>query len=843
MYEGADGEIVITTRMDNSKISKQLQALKDKLESQKIDLEITTIDYEYAKKQIEWLEKDLESAKQSEERINAELQKQIELRDQLKGEGKDTSVNNEVINELYDNLSNARDKVINITDEWLKQDDALTKIELKQKKQINNIEQTENKIADLVNETDRAGKNIDLSPLFNKMEKSLTKISKKVSRIGLSMLGIRSLYGMISSSASYIKNNNKELANSMARIQAVIDAIVGGVMTQMLPAIEELLPTIEEIANVIYSIVSTLLQYALPIIKKIVGWIGLLIKWIGRLLGDFIGIDMSSNQLEFNLRKSTKQAKELRKQLMGFDEMNILSENGTTGVLGNLGSSLGEIKNEKTAYQTELNEAYSDINELEKDLNEMGYVSVTTNKELNETREQLEKFINDAIYFNRIEEKNGIVHIFDEAGREIQFTRKEWLRLVDDIGHRRVTSRNISIWQKARNELQKLQARKELDLPERESTSGTGHTGGGRHDTAVTDYEKLLEKISKGENLKEFAVSVDKTGTYILKRGKEVYKITKTQFNHLEKMFENNKVVGEVQDIVKEASTGLEKTLNGTSNTTDIINDIIRNGIAYVKDQLKGATIVYENGMYKVQTVSGKTYTLTKEQYNEYKDTFLKGIPVMEKKATDSAKTIENQNKTSAKNSQDAWSNAFTNIGNSATNGAKAIADKINEILGDDNSDDIVNSTTNALQEASKTINNFKFPTKKVKVEPDTSNFLTKLKTAINNSASALALAVQLTIASTGGKKGAKGLLVNPPRLAVGGIINRPGRGVAIGGERGAEAVVPLTDSQQMALLGETIGKHVTVVATVPVYVGNRQIAREVRKINAEDEFGYNGGL
>lgn len=82
------------------------------------------------------------------------------------------------------------------------------------------------------------------------------------------------------------------------------------------------------------------------------------------------------------------------------------------------------------------------------------------------------------------------------------------------------------------------------------------------------------------------------------------------------------------------------------------------------------------------------------------------------------------------------------------------------------------------------------------------------------------------------------------PRLAKGGIINMPGRGVPVGGaiagERGAEAVIPLTDSQQMALIGEAIGKYVNINATVPVYVGNRQIAREIKRINAENDFAYN---
>ena len=82
------------------------------------------------------------------------------------------------------------------------------------------------------------------------------------------------------------------------------------------------------------------------------------------------------------------------------------------------------------------------------------------------------------------------------------------------------------------------------------------------------------------------------------------------------------------------------------------------------------------------------------------------------------------------------------------------------------------------------------------------------------------------------------------PRLKVGGIINMPNKGTmlgsAIGGESGKEGVLPLTDTQAMAELGREIGRWININATVPVYVGNRQIAREVRRINAEDDFAYN---
>jgi len=82
------------------------------------------------------------------------------------------------------------------------------------------------------------------------------------------------------------------------------------------------------------------------------------------------------------------------------------------------------------------------------------------------------------------------------------------------------------------------------------------------------------------------------------------------------------------------------------------------------------------------------------------------------------------------------------------------------------------------------------------------------------------------------------------PRLAKGGIVNLPGRGVPIGGaiagEKSMEGVIPLTDSQQMSLLGEAIGKHVNINATIPVYAYNRQVDRQIRRIKAEDNFAYN---
>lgn len=86
--------------------------------------------------------------------------------------------------------------------------------------------------------------------------------------------------------------------------------------------------------------------------------------------------------------------------------------------------------------------------------------------------------------------------------------------------------------------------------------------------------------------------------------------------------------------------------------------------------------------------------------------------------------------------------------------------------------------------------------------------------------------------------------LIKLPRLAKGGIINMPGKGVPVGsaiaGESGREAVLPLTDSQQMELLGETIGRYITINANIVNTMNGRVISRELQKVQNDSNFAYN---
>ena len=81
------------------------------------------------------------------------------------------------------------------------------------------------------------------------------------------------------------------------------------------------------------------------------------------------------------------------------------------------------------------------------------------------------------------------------------------------------------------------------------------------------------------------------------------------------------------------------------------------------------------------------------------------------------------------------------------------------------------------------------------------------------------------------------------PRLAKGGIINNPGRGVytgAIAGEAGKEFYMPLQDEQMLSMVGQAIGKYITINANITNTMNGRVISKELQKIQNESNFAYN---
>lgn len=130
-------------------------------------------------------------------------------------------------------------------------------------------------------------------------------------------------------------------------------------------------------------------------------------------------------------------------------------------------------------------------------------------------------------------------------------------------------------------------------------------------------------------------------------------------------------------------------------------------------------------------------------------------------------------------------------------------------------------------------------------------NIIISVLNTVINGFNAFILPIRSLIVTAGkitGKKWTMNTIKIPriPRLAKGGIINQPGRGVpigygqAIGAERGQEGVLPLTDSQQMALLGEAIGKYVRIDNVIDVNMDSRRINRILQNSSDRVNFASN---
>lgn len=146
--------------------------------------------------------------------------------------------------------------------------------------------------------------------------------------------------------------------------------------------------------------------------------------------------------------------------------------------------------------------------------------------------------------------------------------------------------------------------------------------------------------------------------------------------------------------------------------------------------------------------------------------------------------------------------------------------------------EEVSSSTKNSkdkITDLSKEIKNLP-ESKTIKIDADT----TKAKSGLGGLLSTIASKVSSIF----------GINFSFPKLATGGIINNPGRGVplggAIGGEVSKEGVVPLTDSQAMEELGRTIGKYITINANIVNTMNGRTISRELQRISNNDDFASN---
>lgn len=708
-----DGWIVIGTDIDSKEFDKEMKRLQR--ESDKLSKEEEKMLTKKAK-----LEIDITKATNDLDNVD----KKIELIDKkMKNMEEYNLPQNLENNEAYQKLNLQVDSLISKSQEYG------GKLEM-QKNSLNEINQklTENASnQSIINSKleEMEAKSYGIHANFEGIGNSIQKTIKKVAKWTMAIFSVRSAYMAVRSAMGTLTQYNEELASKIEAIKVAF---------------------------------ATALE---PIITRIVNWVYKLIGYLNILTKAWFGIDLFAHSQEKALKGSVGQAKELRKQLAGWDEATVLNENGTTGIGGTAGGSTFE--------PPELDEG------------------------LVKKFERFAEVMKDNWWWI---EKVGIA-------LGVVFGAAKIGGIISNIG--------------------KLMGAK-----------GVGGLTGAlkaiptliKIGIIVAGVSYVINTVKKIKDEKE---QLSKDLDSIRDQAEDVYR------QNLQGETDINKLITEQQRM--------------RQNIVDTVGEsygILHNILGLDEEDLKNARLSAEQ--------SKVTLDILMEQYDTQKLTKQEQEKILESLIEQYnynlwlAKILEAQGFDTAK-LKDITQEYGEKIGLVA-DGLGLSQDKLNGMIKKSSEE---KGITKGIYDNIKDINNTKLNDKNAVYTIVTKADTTSAVQSIANIAKNVQDTVWSVLNGKGYAKGgitygyAKGGIAYPKLqyLASGGIINQPGRGVpltqAIGGEKGQEGILPLTDSQQMDLLGQAIARHMNINLTNINQMNGRTISRELKKIKAQQDFATNG--
>lgn len=295
----ADGSITIETLLSTDKFDRQIASLEKKMEKEEdkkivIDAKLTS------------QEQDLERAKQKTNELadayehlkdiqNAMANKKATLQQFVDYQGiQNTYGSLEKIEASLDKASRKESQLEQqINQTKLRYQEVSDKVsEYKQK--IEGI-----KIQKQISDVDR------MKDSFNNVGSSIQSSINKVARLALGIFGLRSAYMALRRASSDLASYDQQYATNLEYIRYAL--------TQMIA----------------------------PVLKYIVNLAATLLGYINAIVQSWFGINLFARGSVDNFKQMKNQAsgvgkavKEIKKQLAGFDEMNVLQEDGSTSTGG-----------------------------------------------------------------------------------------------------------------------------------------------------------------------------------------------------------------------------------------------------------------------------------------------------------------------------------------------------------------------------------------------------------------------------------------------------------------------------------------------------------------------------
>lgn len=301
---GYDGEIRIKTSMELKQLDKDIKEAEKMLREYEKESERLAKERAKNKAEIEAKQQEAMEVGIKRNRIKDILDKRAQS-----GQSTDTGIYGDLkleyaqLDETYKRLSGEIIELENKTKQAMDTNQ-------------NNIKSTKEEIGELANKYNQAKQELlqyneqleqqkkreqevkDIKRSIDNVGNSVKRVTGQMIRWSLSLVGINGMMSLVSRSLTLLKNDNKELNANLNYISfALANAIK---------------PIVEKIVN----LVLTLMQYVNYI------WV----KWFGHNLFK----DSGAKEYEKSMKNSSKSAKQIRKDIMVFDEVNKLSDDSSS---------------------------------------------------------------------------------------------------------------------------------------------------------------------------------------------------------------------------------------------------------------------------------------------------------------------------------------------------------------------------------------------------------------------------------------------------------------------------------------------------------------------------------
>lgn len=639
------------------------------------------------------------------------------------------------------------------------------------KKYQSEIEKTKNKIIDLKKKQESLAKSslIQMSSMINNISKSMSRIVSSVTKWGLALFGIRGAYSLIRQAMSTISQEDEQIATDIKYMQWILA--------------QTLKPVVEWIINALYLVITLINNISVALFNYNI--------LAGKSADDFKAMKKNTGGIAKDLANA-------KKQLAGFDEMNILQDTSSSGTSGGGGSALDKwTPPDMSEYVKFIRDHLKEIAGI------LGSI---------------------ALIFASIK----IVNFFNTIKKLFPFLKNiSALKLGGVLAG--IAIALVGIIETIDSLIKYF------------------------NDPTWNNFSKVLDGISKaiiGVGVALVALNVSNpVGWMVIAAGIAV-KYVKELLNMID-VLKNGKAEilsnKEAQEKLNEArqkainmeneyTYAIDRLEESQRNLTETENRLQMSGEELYKS-VRDGTLDYKN-MNTEQRELYKAYLDNKSAQEQVKIATknLTQAQKEEKEMSWEAKLAKADETKEYDKFKEAVISAYKEGGLKADEARDLIERAMSKI--DSKTDEVF--TKNLPKKIKEGLNPNHYRSNAMDLVTTIGGILAGII-----SGSAATGLITLTV----GKKlkelfgFAKGGIV-VPKLASGGIINRPGHGVplgnAVGGERGMEGVIPLTDSQQMMLLGEAIGKYITINANITNNMNGKVISRELQRVKSEEDFAFN---